>query len=50
MGTILTVLIAGVIIGYAVYTLRNAFNEARAGGCSGCSSCPSAHKCNEKHQ
>lgn len=50
MGTIVTIILSIVIIGYAVHTIRAAASEAKEGKCSGCSygSCSSG-KCELKN-
>lgn len=48
MGTILTVIIGGAVIGYAVTIIMGIAKKTKAGECSGCGQCPSAEKCGSK--
>lgn len=48
MGTILTVIIGGAVIGYAAWIVLGIAKKTKAGECSGCSHCPSAEKCGKR--
>jgi len=49
MGTLLTILIGGAVIGYAAYIILKIVRKTKAGECSGCSECPASEKCGSKH-
>lgn len=49
MGTVLTVIIGGAVIGYAAKVVLGIAKKTKAGECSGCSHCPSSEQCGEKH-
>ena len=49
MGTLMTLLVGGLVVGYAAYSLMKVVKSTKAGRCSGCGSCPGASSCSEKH-
>lgn len=49
MGTLLTIVIGGAVIGYAAKIVWGIVKKTKAGECSGCGECPSAEKCGSRH-
>ncbi len=49
MGTLLTIVIGGAVIGYAAKIVLGIAKKTKAGECSGCSQCPASEKCSSKH-
>lgn len=48
MGTLLTILIGGAVIGYAAHIILKIFKNTKAGQCSGCNECPASEKCGSR--
>lgn len=48
MGTLLTMVIGGAVVGYAAFVIWGVVRKTRAGECSGCSGCPSEGHCDSK--